>query len=72
MIDIEGETHELSATPLAYNNWVPYGCCPIGHSMLGWRTPTRTGGVGTLMETYPLDKVTGDYMHDDIRKSIRS
>lgn len=67
--DIEGQVHNLTGRPLAYNNWVPYGCCPTGHSMLGWETEDRKGGVGTLMEAYPLDTVTGGYMHDDIVKT---
>ncbi len=71
MTDVSGTVHTLTATPLAYNNWVPYGCCPTGHSMLAWQTATRKGGVGTLMESFPLDTVTGDFLHPDIRNSIR-
>jgi hypothetical protein len=70
--DIEGTVHNLQAEPLAFNSWVPYGCCLTGHSMLSWRTAERTGGVGTLMEAYPLDTVTGDFLHPDIRASSRS
>lgn len=64
--DQKGGVHELEAEPLAYNNWVPYGCCPTGHSMLRWKTARRQDGIGTLMEAYPLDTVTGGYLHDDI------
>ncbi len=69
MTDAEGTVHDLTGEPLAYNNWVPYGCCPTGHSMLGWRTVDGRQGVGTLMEAYPLDTVTGGYLHDDIQVS---
>lgn len=64
--DIEGTVHRLTGEPLAFNPWLPYGCCLTGHSMLGWRTADRTGGVGTLMEALPLDTVTGGYLHSDI------
>jgi hypothetical protein len=69
--DTEGTLHALTGTPLAYTNWMPYGCCHMGHSMLAWETPNRKGGIGTFMETYPLDTVTGGYIHEDIRNSIR-
>lgn len=67
--DEEGTDHQLSGQPLAYNNWVPYGCCPTAHSMISWATATKKDGVGTLMEAYPLDTVTGGFLHDDIKKS---
>ena len=67
--DVEGTDHQLTGRPLAYNNWVPYGCCPTGHSMVSWETATKVGGIGTLMEAYPLDTVTGGFLHDDITKS---
>lgn len=67
--DAEGGQHKLTGEPLAYNNWVPYGCCPTGHSMLRWKTEGRKEGVGTLMEAYPLDTVTGGFLHDDIANS---
>lgn len=63
----DGDTHELGATARTFNNWVPYGVCPTGHSMLDWTTSTGLEGVGTLMEAYPLDRVTGDFLHEDIR-----
>lgn len=67
--DVDGGSHTLEATPLAYNNWVPYGCCPTGHSMLAWTRDDGRTGVGTLMEAYPLDSATGDRLHPDIRSS---
>ena len=70
LTDLRGVVHTLSGAPTAFNHWVPYGCCPTAHSMLSWRTVERTDGVGTLMETYPLDTVTGGYIHADIRESF--
>lgn len=67
--DVEGQVHTLTGKPLAYCNWVPYGCCPTGHSMIAWDAGGRTGGIGTLMEAYPLDTVTGGYLNDDIAKT---
>ncbi len=69
MTDKDGTEHVCSAEPLAYNNWVPYGCCPTGHSMLAWTRADGTRGIGTLMEAYPLDTTTGGFVHDDIRLS---
>lgn len=68
MTDDEGTVHDLTGRPLAHHHWVPYGCTPTGHSMLAWQRSdgTRTDGVGTLMEAYPLDAVTGGYLHPDI------
>lgn len=67
--DLTGETHELTGHPSAFNNWVPYGCTPTGHAMIRWTTSTGLKGVGTSMEAYPLDTVTGDFLHKDIRLS---
>ena len=67
MTDKDGTVHSCVGVPLAYNNWVPYGCCPTGHSMLEWKTADGAKGIGTLMEAYPLDTVTGGFVHDDIR-----
>lgn len=64
--DQRGGTHDLSATPLAFNQWVPYGICPTGHSMLAWTRSSGQEGIGTLMEAYPLDTVAGGLLHDDI------
>ena len=64
--DVRGGVHELSATPRAFCQWVPYGICPTGHSMLAWTTSSGREGVGTLMEAYPLDTVSGGFLHDDI------
>lgn len=68
--DVEGQVHALTGTPLAYCQWVPYGCCPTGHSMVSWEAEGRTGGIGTLMEAYPLDTSTGGYLNDDIAKTL--
>jgi hypothetical protein len=65
--DLTGETHLLSGQPLPFNNWVPYGCTPTGHAMVRWTTVDGLTGLGTSMEAYPLDTVTGDYLHADIR-----
>jgi hypothetical protein len=65
--DQAGGSHEITGVPLAYNNWVPYGCCPTGHAMLRWETADGRSGIGTSMEAYPLDTVTGGFVHDDIR-----
>jgi hypothetical protein len=70
--DVTGAVHKLTGRPLAHNNWVPYGCCPTGHSMLAWEAEGRTNGVGTLMEAYPMDTTTGGYIHDDIARRYRS
>lgn len=67
--DLAGEAHALTGTPATFNNWVPYGCTPTGHAMVRWTTPTGLEGVGTSMEAYPLDTVTGDFLHADIRLS---
>ena len=67
--DLRGDVHELTATPRAYNHWVPYGICLTGHSMLGWSTSSGLDGVGTLMEAYPLDAVADRRLHDDILTS---
>jgi hypothetical protein len=67
--DLTGETHELTGHPLTFNNWVPYGCTPTGHAMVRWTTSTGLEGIGTSMEAFPLDTVTGDFLHPDIRSS---
>jgi hypothetical protein len=67
--DLTGEVHELTGQPSAFNNWVPYGCAPTGHAMVRWTTSTGLEGVGTSMEAFPLDTVTGDFLHPDIRLS---
>lgn len=64
--DVAGRVHVLTGTPSAYCHWVPYCCCPTAHTMVRWQTEGKTGGVGTLMEAYPLDTVTGGFVHDDI------
>lgn len=69
VIDRTGEHHELTGVPAAFNNWVPYGCTPTGHTMVRWTTSTGLTGVGTSMEAFPLDTVTGDFQHEDIRLS---
>ena len=69
LTDVSGVDHRVEGAPLAFCHWVPYGCCPTGHSMVSWSTEGRSGGVGTLMEAYPLDTVTGGYLHSDIRES---
>lgn len=65
--DRSGGSHKIRGVPLAYNHWVPYGCCPTGHAMLRWETTDGRSGIGTSMEAYPLDTVTGGFVHDDIR-----
>lgn len=72
MTDKNGTIHSLTGTPLAYNNWVPYGCCPTGHAMLEWTTSTGVVGIGTSMEAFPLDTVTGGFLHSDVASSSRS
>jgi hypothetical protein len=72
LTDNTGVVHTLTGSPLAYNNWVPYGCTPTGHAMVKWTTDTGLEGIGTSMEAYPLDTVTGDYLHEDIRLSSRN
>jgi hypothetical protein len=69
LTDLTGEVHELTGHPSAFNNWVPYGCAPTGHAMVRWTTSTGLEGVGTSMEAFPLDTVTGDFLHPDIRLS---
>jgi hypothetical protein len=69
--DVEGTVHKLAGKPRVFNTWVPYGCCPTGHTMLDWTSEGGRKGVGTLMEAYPLDKTTGGYLHDDIRSGFR-
>ncbi|WP_216892817.1 DUF7065 domain-containing protein [Nocardia alni] len=69
LTDSTGEVHELTGTPSAFNNWVPYGCTPTGHAMVRWTTSAGQQGVGTSMEAFPLDTVTGDFLHEDIRLS---
>jgi hypothetical protein len=66
LTDVRGVVHSLTGEPTAFHNWVPYGCCPTAHSMIAWCTADRTDGMGTLMEAYPLDTVTGGYIHPDI------
>ncbi len=41
--------------------------------MLAWTTGGTAGakGIGTLMEAFPLDTVTGDFLHPDIRLTAR-
>lgn len=65
--DNDKRVHTLTGRPLAHNNWVPYCCCMTGHTMLSWETPSRRGGIGTLMEAMPLDTVTGGFLHTDLR-----
>lgn len=65
----DGSEHSMVGFPLAYNNWVPYGCAPTGHAMVGWETDSGQKGVGTSMHAFTLDTVTGDYLHEDIRSS---
>lgn len=65
--DQAGGAHQLTGVPLAYHNWVPYGCCPTGHTMLRWETTDGREGIGTSMEAFPLDTTTGGFVHDDIR-----
>ena len=65
--DQAGGAHEIRGVPLAFSNWVPYGCCPTGHSMLRWTTADGRVGIGTSMEAFPLDTTTGGFVHDDIR-----
>jgi hypothetical protein len=67
LTDMTGETHGLTGRPLAFNNWVPYGCTPTGHAMVHWTTSTGLDGIGTSMEAFPLDTVAGDHLHSDIR-----
>ena len=67
--DVEGTVHRMTGRPSAYNNWVPYGCTPTGHAMVRWTTDDGIDGIGTSMEAYPLDTVTGDYLHEDIRST---
>ncbi|MDV2477081.1 hypothetical protein F8M49_20285 [Rhodococcus zopfii] len=69
LTDEAGDTHRMSGTPSAYNVWVPYGCTPTAHAMVRWQHSTGIEGVGTSMEAFPLDTVTGDYLHEDIRLS---
>lgn len=69
LTDNDGEVHRLSGAPSAFNNWVPYGCTPTGHAMVRWTTSSGRKGIGTSMEAFPLDTVTGDYLHEDIRLS---
>jgi hypothetical protein len=63
----DGDSYHLTAVATTYNNWLPYGVCLTGHSMLAWTTSEGLDGVGTLMEAYPLDTTTGGFLHDDIR-----
>lgn len=72
MTDQNGTVHTLTGVPRAYNNWVPYGCCPTGHAMVEWTTTTGAVGLGTSMEAYPLDTVTGGFLHPDIRLNSES
>jgi hypothetical protein len=65
--DHEGTVHAMTGSPSAFANWVPYGCTPTGHSMVRWTTSGGLEGVGTCMEAFPLDTVTGDFLHEDIR-----
>lgn len=65
----DGAEHTITGEPLAYNHWVPYGCCPTGHSMMEWRTKSGAKGIGTIMEAFPLDTVAGGFLHDDIKRS---
>lgn len=63
----DDETHDLAATATTFSSWLPYGVCLTGHSMLAWTTSTGLEGVGTLMESFPLDRTTGGLLHEDIR-----
>lgn len=65
--DAHGTVHTATGTPRAFNNWVPYGCTPTAHAMVQWTNESGLEGIGTSMEAYPLDTVTGDYLHRDIR-----
>lgn len=67
--DKEGLIHRMTASPSAFHHWLPYGCCPTGHSMLKWVAHDGREGVGTLMEAFPLDTVTGGFLHSDIAAS---
>lgn len=69
MHDAAGGVHRLTGTPRAYHQWVPYGCCPTAHAMIGWKDTDGRSGVGTSMEAFPLDTTTGGFVHDDIRLS---
>lgn len=37
--------------------------------MVGWKTDSGRKGFGTSMHTFTLETVTGEYLHEDIRKS---
>ncbi|MGB3698746.1 MAG: hypothetical protein WBA05_15070 [Gordonia sp. (in: high G+C Gram-positive bacteria)] len=65
--DENGGVHAMVGEPSAYNNWVPYGCTPTGHAMVRWTTADGLNGVGTSMEAFPLDTVTGEHLHEDLR-----
>jgi hypothetical protein len=62
MTDVRGIEHRIAGTPVNNHVWTPYGCCPTGMAMLDWRTEDGRRGVGTSMESNPLDKITGPYM----------
>jgi hypothetical protein len=63
MIDVKGTAHRLTGAPLAANHWLPYGCCLTAMSMLDWRASSLRG-IGTAMESYTLDYVTGGLLRD--------
>ncbi|MTD12529.1 hypothetical protein GIS00_01040 [Nakamurella sp. YIM 132087] len=67
--DVNGRTDEMTATARTFNNWLPYGVCLTGHSMLDWTTSDAITGIGTLMEAYPLDHATGGRLTTDITTS---
>lgn len=62
MTDVRGTEHRITGTPINNHVWTPYGCCPTGMAMLDWVTPDGRHGVGTSMESNPLDKIAGPYM----------
>jgi hypothetical protein len=68
----DGRVHSMTGSPMTFNNWVPYGCTPTGHAMVQWDTAEGLKGIGTSMHAFPLDTVTGDYLHEDIRLSSLS
>ena len=72
MTDQSGTDHTMNGAPRAHKNWVPYGSCPTGHAMIDWTTSTGAVGLGTSMDAYPLDTVSGGFLHPDIRMSSPS
>jgi hypothetical protein len=62
LTDVDGVTHRVSGTPVNNHIWMSYGCCPTATGMVDWVTEDGRRGIGTIMEAYPLDLVTGGYM----------